>query len=263
MIDTTDCKKTCWMVGAGAGLLVAAWLLIVGHYGFIAAVFLGLLTFGLFGSFLVWAFCDGAKLATSAQKTPAQTPVAKPAAPVAPTATATVKPAPTAPIAAAPIAAASVGSEAGVAAVVNDTPVQPMTGVADVPEAPDAPVDVPAKTNPVAAPKAVPATKPVAASVDEAAGTKPKGIKAPRKGGADDLKLIEGIGPKLEERLNEWGIFHYDQIAAWGPDEVAYADQNVPRFKGRATRDKWVAQAKLIVSEGIETFLERAKTNDY
>ena len=79
----------------------------------------------------------------------------------------------------------------------------------------------------------------------------------------DDLKLIEGIGAKLEERLNEWGVFHFDQIAAWGDQEVAYADNNVPRFKGRASRDKWVAQAKLIVSEGVDAFLERAKTNDY
>ena len=35
------------------------------------------------------------------------------------------------------------------------------------------------------------------------------------------------------------------------------------RFKGRITRDKWVAQAKIIVKDGLEAFLERAKTNDY
>ncbi|WP_406736287.1 hypothetical protein [Thioclava sp. GXIMD4215] len=94
-------------------------------------------------------------------------------------------------------------------------------------------------------------------------GEAPQGIAAPRNGQGDDLKLIEGIGPKLEERLNSWGIWHYDQIAAWGPAQVAYADANVPRFKGRCTRDKWVAQAKLIVEEGKEAFLARAKTNDY
>jgi len=97
----------------------------------------------------------------------------------------------------------------------------------------------------------------------EAKPKKPRGLKAPRKAGADDLKRIEGIGPKLEERLNEWGIFHYDQIAKWGAAEVAYADENVPRFKGRCSRDKWVAQAKIIVNEGLDAFLERAKTNDY
>lgn len=115
-----------------------------------------------------------------------------------------------------------------------------------------------------AVPKAEKAAAPKAAAVAEAGeGKKPSGLKAPRKAGADDLKLIEGIGPKLEEILNGWGIFHYDQIAKWGVDEVAYADGNVPRFKGRCTRDKWVAQANIIVEEGIEAFLERAKTNDY
>lgn len=94
-------------------------------------------------------------------------------------------------------------------------------------------------------------------------GKKPEGLSAPRAGQADDLKIIEGIGPVLEQRLNGWGIWHYDQIAAWGPEEVAYADQNVPRFKGRASRDKWVAQARIIVADGIPAFLERAKTNDY
>jgi NADH-quinone oxidoreductase subunit E len=34
-------------------------------------------------------------------------------------------------------------------------------------------------------------------------------------------------------------------------------------FKGRISRDKWVAQAKIIVTEGLEAFRERAKTNNY
>ncbi|MBD3786270.1 MAG: NADH-quinone oxidoreductase subunit E, partial [Sphingomonadales bacterium] len=123
----------------------------------------------------------------------------------------------------------------------------------------------PAET-PAAAPGQPVAAEP-ASFVDlvaaEGPGVQPTGMAAPRDGKADDLKLIEGIGPVLEQRLNEWGIFHFDQIAAWGPEEIAFADQNVPRFKGRCTRDKWVAQAKIIVTEGLERFLERAKTNDY
>lgn len=99
----------------------------------------------------------------------------------------------------------------------------------------------------------------------EAAGTgkKPRGLKAPRKGQADDLKLIEGVGPVLETLCNNMGIFHYDQIAKWGPAEIAYMNQNLPRFRGRVSRDKWVAQARLIGEVGIEAFLERAKTNNY
>ena len=34
-------------------------------------------------------------------------------------------------------------------------------------------------------------------------------------------------------------------------------------FKGRIARDRWVAQAKIIVTEGLEAFRERAKTNNY
>ncbi|RWR30654.1 NADH-quinone oxidoreductase subunit E [Sinirhodobacter populi] len=94
-------------------------------------------------------------------------------------------------------------------------------------------------------------------------GQRPEGLAAPRDEKPDDLKIIEGIGPVLEARLHAWGIFHFDQIAGWGPEQVLFADENVPGFKGRCTRDKWVAQAKIIVEEGIDRFLERAKTNDY
>ena len=40
-------------------------------------------------------------------------------------------------------------------------------------------------------------------------------------------------------------------------------DSNLKGFKGRVTRDRWVAQAKLILEVGIEEFLIRAKSNNY
>jgi NADH-quinone oxidoreductase subunit E len=100
---------------------------------------------------------------------------------------------------------------------------------------------------------------PTAASGEQ----KPAGLSAPRGGKADDLKVIEGVGPAMEKLLNEHGIYHLDQIAGWGPAEVAWMDGNLKGFKGRVTRDKWVAQAKLIGEVGMEEFLRRAKTNDY
>jgi NADH-quinone oxidoreductase subunit E len=96
-----------------------------------------------------------------------------------------------------------------------------------------------------------------------AAGTQPKALAAPKGGKADDLKTIEGIGPALEKLCHELGIFHFDQIAGWGADEIAWMDSNLKGFKGRVTRDKWVAQAKLIGEVGIAEFLIRAKTNNY
>jgi predicted flap endonuclease-1-like 5' DNA nuclease len=75
-------------------------------------------------------------------------------------------------------------------------------------------------------------------------GTKPPVLPAPRNDRPDDLKLISGVGPKLETTLRGMGIYHFDQIAAWGPDELAWVDDNLQGFKGRASRDGWVAQAK-------------------
>ncbi|EPX76230.1 NADH-ubiquinone oxidoreductase chain E [Salipiger mucosus DSM 16094] len=69
-------------------------------------------------------------------------------------------------------------------------------------------------------------------------------MQAPRAGGADDLKQISGIGPKLEETLNAHGYYHFDQIAAWTPAEVAWVDATLPGVGGRAGRDNWVAQAR-------------------
>ena len=85
------------------------------------------------------------------------------------------------------------------------------------------------------------------------AGKKPRTMSAPRKSGADDLKMIKGVGPKLENMLNSMGFFHFDQIGKWGQDELAWVDQNIEGFKGRASRDNWVDQAqRLARGEKIE-----------
>ena len=72
---------------------------------------------------------------------------------------------------------------------------------------------------------------------------KPALLSAPN-GEADDLKVIKGIGPKLEKELNGAGVFHFSQIASWTAKEVAWADENLVSFKGRISRDSWVTQAK-------------------
>ncbi len=66
---------------------------------------------------------------------------------------------------------------------------------------------------------------------------------APDGGQADDLKKISGVGPKLEQTLNELGIWHYEQVAALTKDDIAWVDERL-RFKGRIERDDWVGQAK-------------------
>ncbi|MDN5787741.1 NADH-quinone oxidoreductase subunit E, partial [Pseudorhodobacter sp.] len=86
------------------------------------------------------------------------------------------------------------------------------------------------------------------------AGTKPKGLKAARGGNPDDLKQIKGIGPKLEKLCNSLGFFHFDQIAGWTADEIAWVDENLAGFKGRVTRDTWVEQAKILAAGGTTEF---------
>jgi NADH-quinone oxidoreductase subunit E len=106
------------------------------------------------------------------------------------------------------------------------------------------------------------AAKPTVAKTTEAAaegpGTKPKVMKAPRKSGADDLKMIKGVGPKLEGLLNSMGFFHFDQVAQWGADEVSWVDQNLEGFKGRVSRDNWVPQATALAAGEETEFSKRA-----
>jgi NADH-quinone oxidoreductase subunit E len=84
---------------------------------------------------------------------------------------------------------------------------------------------------------------------------KPRTMAAPRKAGADDLKLIGGVGPKLEQTLNELGFWHFDQVAKWTAEEIAWVDSRL-KFKGRIERDDWIGQAK-ILAEGGETEFSR------
>ncbi|ETX14523.1 ATP synthase subunit E [Roseivivax halodurans JCM 10272] len=75
-------------------------------------------------------------------------------------------------------------------------------------------------------------------------GSRPASLDAPRGEKPDELTRIKGIGPKLEELLFSHGIYHLDQIANWSDDEIAWIDANLEGFKGRATRDNWVGQAR-------------------
>ncbi|WP_413870472.1 Rne/Rng family ribonuclease [Albidovulum sp.] len=78
-------------------------------------------------------------------------------------------------------------------------------------------------------------------------------LGAPRGGKADDLKLIRGVGPKLEALLNEVGVWHFDQIAAWKAKDIAHVDERLVGFHGRITRDEWVKQAKVLAAGGAAT----------
>lgn len=72
---------------------------------------------------------------------------------------------------------------------------------------------------------------------------KPTLLDAARDGKPDDLKLIAGVGPKLEEMLHKLGIYHFDQIAGWNEMNIQWVDQHLGSFRGRALRDKWIEQS--------------------
>ena len=67
-------------------------------------------------------------------------------------------------------------------------------------------------------------------------------LSAPRGGKADKLTLIKGIGPVNERKLKRHGIFHFDQIAAWTPADIAAAEAYLA-FDGRIAREDWIGQA--------------------
>lgn len=104
--------------------------------------------------------------------------------------------------------------------------------------------DAPKKAEKSEAPK-----KAAKAETTEApAMSRPGNLLKKAKGEADDLTKISGVGPKLQEKLNENGVFHFWQIAEWTPEEVAHMDEQLS-FKGRIERDDWIAQATEFAAE--------------
>lgn len=86
---------------------------------------------------------------------------------------------------------------------------------------------------------------------------KPELFDQPRDGRADDLKMISGIGPKLEQKLNSIGIWHWAQVASWTPKEVDWVNATIS-FRGRVEREKWVSQAIALLERSPPGNLERA-----
>lgn len=226
--DSGACRPICWGVGVIAGII--AFALIKSGLGFFLALILAIVIGALVAYGLITLVC-GADDTSGAAGT-----------------------ASTADVAAASDNGAGAGAQSDDAVAAPKAEPAPTTAPSTTETAPaetaepakpvveDKPVEEPAdKSAAEAAPKAKPAkAKDTAAD----AGTQPKGLDGPRDGQADDLKQIKGVGPALEKLLNELGFFHFDQIAAWSADEVAWVDQNLKGFKGRVSRDNWIAQAK-------------------
>ena len=96
----------------------------------------------------------------------------------------------------------------------------------------------------VAKPAAKAAPKPKAAAKPAA---KPKA--APKAAaGADDLKVLSGVGPALEKKLHAEGITTFAQIAVWNDADVESFGEKLS-FKGRIEREGWIEQARTLVAD--------------
>lgn len=88
---------------------------------------------------------------------------------------------------------------------------------------------------------------PKVADASPLATPSPHLLDAPRGGVADDLTVLKGVGAKLAQSLNEFGIYHYDQIAALDEDGIAWLDEQQKGFKMIAARYDLVAQARAMI----------------
>lgn len=77
---------------------------------------------------------------------------------------------------------------------------------------------------------------------------RPPELPAPRGGKPDDLKKIKGVGAKTESVLNDLGIYHFEQIAAWSDSHIDWLEGRIA-VRGRIRREQWVQQATLLMSD--------------
>ncbi|MGH1364533.1 MAG: hypothetical protein ACRBF0_13315 [Calditrichia bacterium] len=65
----------------------------------------------------------------------------------------------------------------------------------------------------------------------------------------DDLKLIYGVGPFIEKRLNELGIMKFRHVAQFTDDKIDEIKDQIGPFKERIRRDGWVKHAQMLYKE--------------
>jgi small subunit ribosomal protein S2 len=89
------------------------------------------------------------------------------------------------------------------------------------------------------------AEAPVAEDVPAVTGGFAK-LLAPQ-GAPDDLTKLGGVGPQLVAKLNEYGVFHFWQLAAMNEADVAALDAAL-KLNGRATSEGWLETARALAA---------------
>ncbi len=77
------------------------------------------------------------------------------------------------------------------------------------------------------------------------------GFKLAKEDDKEDLTIIKGIGPFIQEKLNELGIYTIEQISDFTIDTVIKVTEAIEYFPGRIQRDFWVEQANQILNERV------------
>ena len=200
-------------MGAIAGVVVLLFTAGIGDLGWAGGLFLGLVTFLLFGATLVWLIGDDRPEPVASETGMTLADWEREAADRQP---------------AALLASGSLGPEQPTS--LTQIPIVAGAMRRSTAESAD-PVEIASVTVAEVEPQAEPAV---------AAAT----------GQADDLKRINGIGPKLSEWLAENGVTRFEQIAAWDAEAQAEYARRLGRRGRRIASDDWVGQAKLLAAGG-------------
>lgn len=92
-------------------------------------------------------------------------------------------------------------------------------------------------------------------------GKKPSVLDAPKKSGADNLTLIDGVGNALEKKLNDLGIYHFSQIAKWTKANEVWIGNEI-NFPGRPQRENWVSESKILAAGGTTDHAKRVEKGE-
>ena len=231
-----SCAIICLLIAGLTGILAFALLLLLAGFIFLQAMMVSGLIFLVAWGFLIYAFCRA--LPVFGDTLPGSRGTGASHFAGGGPATAALQAAPM-PVASEPSVVADAGSGAEPAPL-------PQASEAMAVAAVGSPEPATARFAGVSADPSAPAP--------EGASTmaKPAMLSGPRGDKPDDLKIIRGIGPKLELVLHRMGVYHFSQIAEWHAAELAWVDSNLEGFRGRASRDHWVVQARVLAHGGTE-----------
>lgn len=77
----------------------------------------------------------------------------------------------------------------------------------------------------------------------------------------DDLKRIKGVGPFIEDKLNTIGIYTFDQISKFSPEDMQTVTELISFFPGRIERDDWKGQASVLKKDSDTDFSKRLSSD--